>query len=106
MASLAGTPEKKTAIVTGASGGIGSGLVDAFLSDSYGVVAMSLDATRRLTASPTLVLVDGDDSEVAIAVQDRCDRYALRNKTEPLGARSALLAATCKGLATLNALQR
>ena len=97
---------KKTAIVTGASGGIGSGLVDAFLNDGYGVVAMSLDATKKQTASPTLVLVDGDDSEVGIAVQDRCDRYAFRNKTETLGAESAVLAAMCEGLVTLNALQR
>ena len=52
--------EKKTAIVTGASGGIGSGLVHAFLKDGYTVVATSLDAGKKLTASPTLVLVDGD----------------------------------------------
>jgi NAD(P)-dependent dehydrogenase (short-subunit alcohol dehydrogenase family) len=50
----------KTAIVTGASGGIGAGLVEAFLKDGYNVVATSLDATRSLTASPSLVLVDGD----------------------------------------------
>jgi len=30
--------DKKTAIVTGASGGIGSGLVEAFLKDGYNVV--------------------------------------------------------------------
>ena len=52
--------EKKTAIVTGASGGIGSGLVQAFLKEGYSVVATSLDASKKLTASPTLVLVDGD----------------------------------------------
>jgi NAD(P)-dependent dehydrogenase (short-subunit alcohol dehydrogenase family) len=53
-------PEKKTAIVTGATGGIGEGLVEAFLREGYNVVATSLDASRRLTASPNLVLVDGD----------------------------------------------
>ena len=52
--------ERKTAIVTGASGGIGSGLVQAFLKEGYSVVATSLDASKKLTASPTLVLVDGD----------------------------------------------
>ena len=52
--------DKKTAIVTGASGGIGAGLVDAFLKDGYNVVATSLNTGRSLTASPSLVLVDGD----------------------------------------------
>ena len=60
---------KKTAIVTGASGGIGSGLVDAFLKDGYGVVATSLDATKKLTASPNLVLVDGDIGKQDTAVK-------------------------------------
>jgi len=50
----------KTAIVTGASGGIGAGLVEAFLKEGYNVVATSLHASQSLTASPTLVLVDGD----------------------------------------------
>jgi NAD(P)-dependent dehydrogenase (short-subunit alcohol dehydrogenase family) len=50
----------KTAIVTGASGGIGAGLVEAFLEEGYNVVATSLDATQSLTVSPSLVLVDGD----------------------------------------------
>ena len=50
----------KTAIVTGASGGIGSGLVEGFLKKGYNVVATARDTTRSMTASPTLVLVDGD----------------------------------------------
>jgi NAD(P)-dependent dehydrogenase (short-subunit alcohol dehydrogenase family) len=52
--------DKKTAIVTGASGGIGAGLVDAFLKEGYNVVATSFNTSRSLTASPSLVLVDGD----------------------------------------------
>jgi NAD(P)-dependent dehydrogenase (short-subunit alcohol dehydrogenase family) len=52
--------DKKTAIVTGASGGIGAGLVEGFLKEGYNVVATSLDASQSLTASPSLVLVDGD----------------------------------------------
>jgi NAD(P)-dependent dehydrogenase (short-subunit alcohol dehydrogenase family) len=52
--------DKKTAIVTGASGGIGAGLVDAFLKEGYNVVATSLNTSRLLTASPSLILVDGD----------------------------------------------
>jgi NAD(P)-dependent dehydrogenase (short-subunit alcohol dehydrogenase family) len=51
---------KKTAIITGASGGIGAGLVQAFLKEGYNVVATSLNTSRSLTASPSLVLVDGD----------------------------------------------
>ena len=57
--------DKKTAIITGASGGIGSGLIEAFLKEGYNVVATSLNATQSsvvqlMTASPNLVLVDGD----------------------------------------------
>jgi NAD(P)-dependent dehydrogenase (short-subunit alcohol dehydrogenase family) len=51
---------KRTAIVTGASGGIGSGLVEAFLKEGYNVVATALNTRRSLVASPSLVLVDGD----------------------------------------------
>lgn len=53
-------PDQKTAIVTGASGGIGTGLVEAFLKEGYNVVATSLDTSRSLTASRSLILVDGD----------------------------------------------
>jgi NAD(P)-dependent dehydrogenase (short-subunit alcohol dehydrogenase family) len=51
---------KKTAIVTGASQGIGAGLVEAFLNQGYNVVATSLNVSQRLTPSPSLILVDGD----------------------------------------------
>src|SRR5580658_8766610 len=51
---------KKTAIITGASGGIGAGLVEGFLREGYNVVATSRDASRKLTTSGSLVLVDGD----------------------------------------------
>jgi len=57
--------DKKTAIVTGASGGIGAGLVEALLKQGYNVVATSLHASQSsiaslMSASPGLVLVDGD----------------------------------------------
>ena len=52
--------ERKTAIVTGASGGIGSGLVEAFLNEGYNVVATSLSTKRALAPSSSLVFVDGD----------------------------------------------
>jgi NAD(P)-dependent dehydrogenase (short-subunit alcohol dehydrogenase family) len=51
---------KKTAIITGASGGIGAGLVDGFLREGYNIVATSREASRKLTSSDSLVLVDGD----------------------------------------------
>jgi NAD(P)-dependent dehydrogenase (short-subunit alcohol dehydrogenase family) len=53
-------PDKKTAIVTGAAGGIGAGLVEGFLKQGYNVVGTSQNATQSLTASPSLILVDGD----------------------------------------------
>jgi NAD(P)-dependent dehydrogenase (short-subunit alcohol dehydrogenase family) len=51
---------KKTAIITGASGGIGAGLVEGFLREGYNVVATSREANRKLTISGSLVLLDGD----------------------------------------------
>src|ERR1700683_2815722 len=51
---------KQTAIVTGASGGIGAGLVEGFLREGYNVVATSRHATKKLTTSGSVVLVEGD----------------------------------------------
>ena len=53
-------PDKKTAIITGASGGIGAGLIEGFLREGYNVVGTSREAGRELTASGSLVLVNGD----------------------------------------------
>src|ERR1700742_4555125 len=52
---------RKTAIVTGASRGIGAGLVEAFLKRGYNVVANSRHITeaKPFAASPNLALVDG-----------------------------------------------
>ena len=52
----------KTAIVTGASRGIGAGLVEAFLKRGYNVVANSRNITKTnpFAASANLALVDGD----------------------------------------------
>jgi NAD(P)-dependent dehydrogenase (short-subunit alcohol dehydrogenase family) len=60
---------KKTAIITGASGGIGSGLVEAFLKDGYRVVATSLNASQSLPVSTSLILVDGDIGKQETAVK-------------------------------------
>jgi NAD(P)-dependent dehydrogenase (short-subunit alcohol dehydrogenase family) len=61
--------DKKTAIITGASGGIGAGLVEAFVKEGYNVVATSLNSRKSLTASPSLVLVDGDIAKQETAVK-------------------------------------
>jgi NAD(P)-dependent dehydrogenase (short-subunit alcohol dehydrogenase family) len=53
----------KTAIITGASGGIGAGLVEGFLREGYNVVATSREASRKLASSGSLVLLDGDIGE-------------------------------------------
>jgi len=52
----------KTAIVTGASQGIGAGLVEAFLKRGYNVVANSRNMTKAnpFAALANVALVDGD----------------------------------------------
>jgi NAD(P)-dependent dehydrogenase (short-subunit alcohol dehydrogenase family) len=60
---------KKAAIVTGASQGIGAGLVGAFLKEGYNVVATSRNASQTLSASTSLVLVDGDIGKQETAAQ-------------------------------------
>ena len=59
----------KTVIVTGASQGIGTAIVKAFLERSYNVVGTSRNATKsaELKASEKLVLVDGDIGQAATA---------------------------------------
>lgn len=52
--------DKKTAIITGASGGIGAGLVGGFLREGYNVVATSREVKQKLTTSDSMVLIDGD----------------------------------------------
>jgi NAD(P)-dependent dehydrogenase (short-subunit alcohol dehydrogenase family) len=53
---------QKTVIVTGASQGIGAGIVQAFLARGYNVVGTSRSATKskELSASDHLALIDGD----------------------------------------------
>ncbi|MGA2419907.1 MAG: SDR family oxidoreductase [Candidatus Acidiferrum sp.] len=65
---------QKTAIVTGASQGIGAALVEAFLARGYNVVATARNITERsaFPASPQLALVDGDigDPQTAANIVD------------------------------------
>jgi NAD(P)-dependent dehydrogenase (short-subunit alcohol dehydrogenase family) len=62
-------PGQKTAIITGAQQGIGAALVEDFLKRGYNVVATSRNVSRSLTASPSLVLVDGDIGKQETAAQ-------------------------------------
>jgi len=69
--------DKKTAIVTGASQGIGAGLVEAFLKEGYNVVATSRDVSQSFTTSPNLVLIDGDIGKQGTA--SKCIEAAMRH---------------------------
>lgn len=62
---------KATIIVTGASQGIGAGVVQAFLDRGYNVVANSRNITGSgaFRASDNLVLVDGNIGEGAVAAK-------------------------------------
>jgi NAD(P)-dependent dehydrogenase (short-subunit alcohol dehydrogenase family) len=62
---------RKTAIVTGASRGIGAGLVEAFLKRGYNAVANSRHITEGnpFAASPNLALVDGDIGDPSTAAK-------------------------------------
>jgi NAD(P)-dependent dehydrogenase (short-subunit alcohol dehydrogenase family) len=61
----------KTAIVTGASQGIGAGIVEAFLKRGYNVVANSRHITKAnpYAASPNRALVDGDIGDRSTAAK-------------------------------------
>lgn len=60
---------KQTAIITGAAGGIGLGLVEGFLADGYNIVATSRGANPKLTASESLILLEGDIGKQETAVR-------------------------------------
>jgi len=58
-----------TAIITGASEGIGAGLVERFLAEGYDVVGTARHATQQLRPSSRLLLVDGDVGKPETAVE-------------------------------------
>jgi NAD(P)-dependent dehydrogenase (short-subunit alcohol dehydrogenase family) len=61
--------DRKTVIVTGASQGIGAGVVQAFLARGYDVVGTARSATKSkdLSAPDHLVLIDGDIGQLETA---------------------------------------
>jgi len=64
-------PQSRTAIVTGASSGIGLGVTRALLDHGYAVVANSrkISQSKELKASPNLLLLDGDISKKETAIK-------------------------------------
>jgi len=62
---------QKTIIVTGASQGIGAGVVNAFLARGYNVVATSRSVSKSTALAPSdkLALVDGDIGDAATAAK-------------------------------------
>jgi NAD(P)-dependent dehydrogenase (short-subunit alcohol dehydrogenase family) len=73
--------QRKTAIVTGASQGIGAGIVNAFAQRDCNVVASSRKVTQstKVASSDRVALVDGHIGEPATA--DRADRRHLLHQT-------------------------
>src|SRR4030081_3236504 len=63
--------QRKTAIVTGASQGIGAGVVKAFVERGFNVVANSRKVTQstEVAASDDIALVDGHIGEPATAAR-------------------------------------
>lgn len=63
--------QRKTAIVTGASQGIGAGIVNAFVERGFNVVANSRNVTQstEVAASDQVALVDGHIGDPATAVR-------------------------------------
>src|SRR5258708_24601731 len=61
----------KTAIITGASRGIGAGLVEAFVQRGYSVVANSRNITKTnpFTAGANVALVEGDIGQPGTAAK-------------------------------------
>src|SRR5690349_8254687 len=63
--------ERKVALVTGASQGIGAAVVKAFVERGFNVVATSRTVTRsaEVAASDRVALVDGDIGQPATAAR-------------------------------------
>jgi NAD(P)-dependent dehydrogenase (short-subunit alcohol dehydrogenase family) len=86
--------QRKTAIVTGASQGIGAGIVKGFVERGFNVVANSRKVTQstEVAASDHVALVDGHIGEPATAakiIETTLSRFqsidALVNKSPAMG---------------------
>jgi NAD(P)-dependent dehydrogenase (short-subunit alcohol dehydrogenase family) len=68
---IVNTTKNPVAVVTGASGGIGLGIINALLEGGYRIVATSRNATKSadLKQSDKLLPVDGDIGQRATAVK-------------------------------------
>ncbi len=94
-ASNTSSRHSRTAIVTGASQGIGAGLVTRFLAKGYNVVGNSraISASTNLTPSPRLALVDGDIGDCATAQKITDTTVALFGRIDVLVNNAGLLLA-------------
>ena len=61
--------DRQTAIITGAAGGSGAGLVEGFLREGYNVVATSRGTNGKLNTAGSLVVLDGDIGRQETAAQ-------------------------------------
>ena len=73
---MATVSDKKTAIVTGALGGIGAGLVEAFLKEGYNVVATSRDVSQSLTAAGRVLLKGASAADLVKSMQTKTEPVA------------------------------
>ena len=95
---MSGSP--KTAIVTGASQGIGAGIVKGFVERGFNVVANSRKVTQstEVTATDHVALVDGHIGEPATAA---CDQEGMHAAHEVNGPRFAHALLTTEELLAL-----
>ena len=78
--------QRKTAIVTGASQGIGAGVVKAFVERGFNVLASARNVLQssEVTASDRVALVEGDIGDPATAAPHRRNRVSRFNSIDAL----------------------